>query len=151
MESMRSETKICSTCQSGARSLWTLGRPPVLSRRAEGNWNWLESCDECGSLWVSVPHEPHASFKFWTLWPSTLEVWRDLNERDEARIIHEWHDALLRETWMDLPTEERAHVEAWRDRTYRRYNPIDRDHETPVPERRYIQKSSDLAKYLVAG
>jgi hypothetical protein len=135
------------------RSLWTFGRPPTFVQRAVGNWNHLEECESCGALWVSVPHEPYASFRFWTLWPSSAEVWRRLNDRDQALIIHEWHDAVLRETWSELPAAEREHVEAWRERTYRRFNPIDRERAAGAQGPHFVQKASDLARYVreVAG
>jgi len=136
----------CSTCEADERSLWTYGRPPALVRRIVGNWNFLEACETCGTLWIMVPHEPYASFTFWTRWPSTFEEWRRLDGKDEARIVHEWHDAVLRETWSALPEDERAYVEAWRERTYRHYNPIDRGPEMPRPT--HVRRASDLQKYL---
>jgi len=136
----------CSSCEAPDRVIWSYGRPPKLSCRDVGNWNSLEQCESCSALWVSVPHEPYASFTFWTLWPSDAVVWRRLNDRENGRIIHEWHDALLREAWEKLPEEERAHVEAWRVRTYRHYNPIDRGPDVPLPH--YVKNSADLQAYL---
>lgn len=77
-------------------------------------------------------------------------MWQHLNERDDARIIHEWHDAVLRETWTKLPIDERAHVDTWRDRTYRNFNPIDLSSAVNAPKPRYIERAADLAKYLRA-
>jgi hypothetical protein len=139
----------CPTCDADERSLWTFGRPPALVEKSVGNWNTLEECKTCGALWVQIPHEPYASFRFWTRWPSTFENWRRLNDREEALIVHEWHNAVLRETWADLPADERAHVEAWRERTYRHYNPIDRGPDTPKPT--YVQSASDLQNYISAS
>jgi hypothetical protein len=47
--------------------------------------------------------------------------------------VHEWHDALVRETYTSLSLEEQRWVEEWRDRTYRHYNPIDRGPDMPMP------------------
>ena len=32
-------------------------------------------------------------------------------------LLGEWHDAVIRESWLDLPGKERALVERWRERT----------------------------------
>src|SRR3954454_19158632 len=100
----------CPSCEAPNRVVWTYGRRPTLVRLDVGNWNSLERCASCNALWVSVPHEPHASFTFWTLWPADDIAWRRLNGRDDGRIIHEWHDAVLRDAWQSLPADERAHV-----------------------------------------
>ena len=136
----------CSRCGAPDRLLWTFGQPPNLEELETGDWNWLEQCEACGSLWVCVAYEPYASFKFWTLWPGTRDSWARLNSRENARIVHEWHAAVLRENWHKLPLGERGHVEAWRDRTYRHYNPIDRGPDVPKPVD--ISTPSDIDKFL---
>jgi hypothetical protein len=82
---------------------------------------------------------------FLTAWPYGPELFQRLSARDNARILHEWHDAVIRENWMQLSAEEIAWVEQWRDRTYRHYNPIDRGPEIEPP--RFIHEAHELARY----
>jgi hypothetical protein len=139
----------CTSCLAPLRRCWTYGRRPLLTALEHGDWNSLEQCAQCGALWVSVPHEPYASFPFWTLWPGDVQAWQRLNAFDGALVIHEWHDACLRETWTCLPADEQAHVQVWRERTYRYHNAIDRG--ASLPPGRYVQASSDLQRYLSPG
>ena len=139
----------CEICERPGRTIWTFGRRPTLEDVSVGNWNSLEKCAGCGSLWVSVPHEPYASFPFWTWWPSDETNWSQLNERDSALIVHEWHNAVIREQWPSLPDDEQVHVERWRDRTYRHYNPIDRGPDVGRPK--FVETVADVSKYLSEG
>lgn len=135
----------CEGCERPNRTLWAFWRTPKLDEVSVGNWNSLEKCPLCGALWVSVPHEPYASFRFWTWWPSDEENWSRLNQEDSALVIHEWHDAVIREKWSSLPAAEREHVQGWRDRTYRHYNPIDRGPDVGQPE--FVKTAADLSKF----
>jgi hypothetical protein len=109
----------------------------------------LLKCPDCGQLWCEVPHEPYASFLFWTAWPSTEEQWRRLIQIDQGRILHDWHDAVLREDYALLEGEEKEAVAFWRERTYRHYNPIDRSPEFSKPK--YCSTSKDIEKYVEQG
>ena len=136
---------VCSSCEMPVRHLWTFGMHPQFIGVGSGDWNTLEQCAECGALWVCVPHEPYESCRFWTPWSSDAATWRRLNAREHALIIHEWHNAVLRENWELLSPPELEHVEWWRNRTYRSLNAIDRKNERPV---QYVEKSTDLQSYL---
>lgn len=143
VEGVAQETA-CENCERPNRTLWTFGLKPNLAVVSDGDWNSLERCAECGSLWVYVPHEPYAAFPFWTWWPSDEANWSSLNDRD-SRIIHEWHNAVIRETWPSLPQPEQAHVEHWRDRTYRGHNPIDGGPSFGQPA--FVETVADLSKF----
>ena len=136
---------MCPTCQSPERVLWTFGNYPRLPDVQVGNWMTLHQCRDCGAHWCSVPHEPHGGYVFLTAWPYRAELFARLNERDDAAILHEWHDAVIRENWMHLSAEEIAWIEQWRDRTYRNYNPIDRGPEKKQP--RFIREARDIDRY----
>lgn len=140
---------MCQTCDRPTRSLWTYDNYPKLVDVTVGNWMSLQRCSECGALWCSVPHEPYASFTFLTAWPYDERAWQAIHDIDEARHLHEWHDAVIREHWQELPNDERDAVERWRDRTYRHYNPIDRGPDVPKPK--YIQVASDLASFVASA
>lgn len=137
---------MCDTCGRPQRSLWTFENYPQLAEVKVGNWIALQRCPECSALWCEVPHEPYASFTFLTAWPFDEQAWQSVHDIDEARPLHEWHDAVIRENWEELPRPEREAVERWRDRTYRHYNPIDRGPEVPKPK--YIHVASELASVV---
>jgi len=82
---------------------------------------------------------------FLTAWPYTSELFHKLNARDDAIILHEWHDAVIRENWERLSPEEISWVEQWRTRTYRHYNPIDRGPEMKLP--RFIHEAREISRY----
>ena len=111
-----------------------------------GNWVTLQRCPSAMHFGGEVPHEPYASFTFLTAWPYDERIWQIANDTDQAMPLHEWHDAVIRESWMELPASERDAVERWRDRTYRHYNPIDCGPDMPQPK--YIKKTSDLAAFF---
>ncbi len=139
-----SDTKImsCSNCQAPQRLLWTFGKLPKLDEVETGNWNEIKRCTTCDGLWVSVTHEPCVAFEFLPYWPYDVPTWRGLNSRDNAKPIHEWHNAVIRENWQSLPENEKQLIEQWRIRTYRNYNPIDRgtDEKPPV----YVASAMDI-------
>jgi hypothetical protein len=82
---------------------------------------------------------------FLTAWPYKPELFRQLDARENAVILHEWHDAVIRENWHRLSSEEVAWIEQWGDRTYRHYNPIDRGPEMKPP--RFIHEARDIGRY----
>jgi len=125
--------------------MWTFGNYPRLPEVQVGNWITLHRCPDCTAYWCSVPHEPYGGYTFLTAWPYGSELFEQLNARDNATILHEWHDAVIRENWMRLSAEEVSWVEQWRDRTYRHYNPIDRGPEMKQP--RFIHEVRELARY----
>ena len=145
MVDQNAKTK-CDNCESPDRLLWTLGRLPVLESVSVGDWNKLKCCSSCNALWVSVPHEPYASFEFVTLWPSTQIQWERLNSEDAARVVHQWHNAVIAEQWANLPELEIEFVDRWRDRTYRNYNPIDAGPGYTPPT--IIKHSDDLTRLI---
>jgi hypothetical protein len=142
---MMEHTMGCSSCEAPTRQLWTFGIHPQFNGVGSGEWNTLEECLECAALWVGVPHEPYGSCHFWTPWPADVAAWRRLNAREHALIIHEWHNAVLRENWQLLSPPELKHIEWWRIRTNRSLNAIDRNGERPV---RYVENSADLRQFL---
>jgi hypothetical protein len=133
----------CETCEHPERSLWSYCNYPRLPDVAVGSWMALKQCPTCHAFWCEVPHEPYASFTFLTAWPYDEATWRRIHSLDDAKTLHEWHDAVIRERWQSLSVDERKAIEQWRDRTYRHYNCIDRGPEMPEPLR--IKKSTDLA------
>ena len=136
----------CDNCSAPNRLLWTFGRLPLLESVAVGDWNELKRCSTCSVLWVSVPHEPYASFEFVTLWPFNQSQWQRLNADGSARAILQWHDAVISEQWETLPESEIEFVNRWRDRTYRNYNPIDAGPGYKKPT--IITHSADLMRLI---
>lgn len=137
---------MCSTCESPERVLWTYASYPTLDEVALGNWMCLRRCPDCGHLWCEVPHEPYASFTFLTSWPYAQDDWQRIHDQDNATTLHEWHDAVIRENWQGLASQEREAIDRWRDRTYRHYNPIDRGPDVPIPKK--IKRASDIDRVL---
>jgi hypothetical protein len=137
----------CRNC--GAHARW-LRCPDRDTRRARfetlvpGARLALQRCPACGALWVCGRHEPRGTQRFWTLWPYDAAAWGRLRALpDGEALLGEWHDALLRESWLDLPGKERALVERWRERTKRERNPIDR-REPAI----FIARSTEIARYV---
>lgn len=137
---------MCPTCESPDRVLWTFGNYPKLVTERVGNWIALERCQSCGARWCSVPHEPYGGYTFLTAWPYDVVVFDQLNAQHGARVLHEWHDAVIRESWQSLSAEEIVWVEEWRDRSYRHYNPIDRGPDVKPPW--FVRESSEISRYV---
>jgi hypothetical protein len=107
----------------------------------------LERCPACTGLWACGRHEPRGAQRFWTLWPFDAAAWDRVRSLPEgARLLREWHDAVLRESWLDLPGKERAVVERWRERTHREHNAID-SREPP----RFLAHSGDVVRWLAGA
>jgi hypothetical protein len=136
---------MCEECGQPSRVLWTFGQHPGFDEVSVGNWAALVRCRECGSLWVESPYEPYASFTFYARWPLDEKAWHELQKIEKGLPILEWHSMMIREKWQELPIEDRNHVERWRDRTYRQYNPIDGSGYTWT----LVRKSADLQRVLV--
>lgn len=118
-------SEFCAECGAPERRLWSFALYRTFKVVAVENWMSLKECEACGRLWCEVPHEPYASFSFWTLWPGTREQWARLILKDAGRACPGWHDSVIREDYLLLPKDEQVAIEQWRDRTYRRFNPID--------------------------
>jgi hypothetical protein len=82
---------------------------------------------------------------FLTAWPYGAEIFDRLNSRENAVILHEWHDAVIRESWKNLSAEEVSWIEQWRHRTYYHYNPIDRGPEMKEPG--FVRRAADIQLY----
>jgi hypothetical protein len=136
----------CTVCQHPTRRLWTYQVHPDFIHIQTGNWISLKECPECHQYWCEVPHEPYASFPFWTAWPYSKSEWVRLNTMDDALILHEWHTNIIREDFAGLPPIDQEAVEAWRNRTYRNFNAIDQ-----TPEFRYCNSSSAIETYITTN
>jgi hypothetical protein len=87
------------------------------------------------------PYEPYLSFTFLAAWPYDQPTWRAIHDLDNGNTLLEWHKAMIREHWMELPDEERENVERWRQRSYG-HNPID---QSPSMTRLApLEKSSEM-------
>ncbi len=132
---------MCETCGHPDRVLWGCGDFPKMPDVDKGNYVILQRCEQCGALWCMSPYEPYLSFTFLAAWPYGQHEWRVVHNLDNGNTLLEWHAAMIREHWQELPGNERQHVERWRKRSYG-HNPIDRLPLTahPVP----LQKSSEM-------
>ncbi|MTJ00373.1 MAG: hypothetical protein FH752_17315 [Marinobacter adhaerens] len=109
------------------------------------NWISLKLCPECGTLWCFVPYEPYASFSFLVKWPYDEKCFGSIAEIGDARVLHEWHGAFLRENWRSLVTDEIEAIDRWRQCTYMSHNPIDKDlAEYP---NKYLSSASEIVRY----
>jgi len=135
----------CTLCQAPFRRLWAIKGYPVLPTIFNGNWISLQKCPLCNTFWVYAPYEPYASFIFMSVWPYDETTFRQFNFIDNALILHEWQGATIREQWQELPLNEQDLVEAWRDRTYRSFNPIDSGSTYAKPK--YIRETNDIKEY----
>ena len=122
-------------------SFGVAGAFPQLLDVDKGNDVILQRCEPCGTLWCMSPYEPYLSFTFLAAWPYGQQEWRMVHDLDNGNTLLEWHAAMIRENWKELPDDERQHVERWRKRSYG-HNPIDRLPLTthPVP----LQNSSEM-------
>ena len=80
-----------------------------------------------------------------TAWPYDDTTFRQLNFIDNALILHEWQNAFIREKWQELASDEQQLVDAWRDRTYRSYNPINNGSTFNKPK--YIHQANDIKRF----
>jgi hypothetical protein len=99
-------------------------RKPVVTRVQAGYYIALDRCEVCGALWCESPYEPYSSFSFLAWWPYDEARWRKLNGADNGHLLRGWHAFQVREHYCNLPTEELAQVEWFRQRTLG-HNPID--------------------------
>lgn len=53
-----------------------------------------------------MPHEPYGGYMFFTAWSYDASSFNKLNEKDSALVLHEWHDAIIREYWQSLTPED---------------------------------------------
>jgi hypothetical protein len=86
----------------------------------------LEQCTACHTLWVFVPWEPYASYPYLVRWEYSPEDWQRLIDLDNAEILHKWHAAKIIELYGTLNDEDKAEMEAHRQRSYGRW-PLDRE------------------------
>jgi hypothetical protein len=134
----------CERCRAPVRRLWARAEAVGFESLVAAAWIELQRCPRCPALWVCGRHEPHGAQRLWTLWPNDRGRFEALlGAPDGEQILGEWHDAVVRECWLDLPPAERAEVERWRERTRREHNPIDR--RTPA---RFVDRSVDVSRYL---
>ncbi len=152
---MNQPIKGCENCQAPRRKLWTYGRKPSLNDVGVYNWLTLLKCSACEQLWASSPYEPYAAFEFLVAWPYARLQWEAVHElsadlphpqQSTGQILREWHEAMIREQWKTLPPDEQQFVTAWRDRSYRHYNCIDRGPEFPT--RQFVERSDEIAQFL---
>jgi hypothetical protein len=134
----------CDRCGAPARRLRARGDAVGFETLGAAGWIELQRCPGCRALWACARHEPHGARRLWTLWPHERERFEALlGAPDGEQILGEWHAAVLREDWLDLPPAERAELERWRERTGRRLNPIDQ--RSPA---RFVGRSADLGRHL---
>lgn len=152
---MSQHSESCESCLAPQRTLWTYGRKPRLSDVGVYNWLTLLKCPACEQLWASSPYEPYAAFEFTVAWPYSRLQWETVHElgagledaqQTSGQILREWHQAMIREHWKTLPPEEQEFVTAWRERSYRHYNCIDRGKEFPAPQ--FVERSDEIAQFL---
>lgn len=136
---------MCPTCESPKRVLWTFHNLPHLVIERLENWMALERCQACGALWCAVPHEPHG-YMLLTAWPYDTAVFDRLIAQHHGHILHEWHDAVIRETWQNLSAKEVEWIEEWRNRSHRNDNPIDQGPDMRPPQ--FVHESSEISRYL---
>lgn len=118
-------TRMCDACGRPDRTLWGCGKFPKLPDVDKGNYITLQRCENCEALWCLSPYEPYLSFEFLAAWPHNQQIWRAVHNLDDGSTLLSWHEAMIREHWIELPDDERKHVEYWRKRSYG-HNPIDR-------------------------
>jgi hypothetical protein len=143
------ERAACPFCGYPDRELLTPAHMPRLRRVEMGNWILLKSCPECGQLWCEVPHGPWASYSLAAAWPCGRGEFRRLNDVENARILHEWHMAVVRRRAGSLPPSERTGVEQWLRRLGDGHGVVDNGPWRLAPE--YVREPSDLELYIRGG
>jgi hypothetical protein len=107
----------CEYCESDRRKLWPANRAPKLEEVAAGNWQKLLKCSQCKALWVEVPYEPYASYKYVVLWPFGLEAWTKLDSYDKGYSIQRWHHQTVMEEGPKLAGKDQEAILAHQRRT----------------------------------
>jgi hypothetical protein len=136
----------CGSCGAPGRRLRCPPKPGKSARfepLVPGERLELQRCASCGAFWSRKQHES-GGLRSWALWPDDESAWNVVRAQPAGEaVLGEWHDAVLRESWLDLAGKERAVVERWRERTHREHNPIDR-REPP----RFLARSDELTRVL---
>ena len=141
-----SEEIACSCCGYPDRELLTPGCSSTLKRVEMGNWVTLKRCPECGQLWCEVPHGSGASYRLAAAWPCTRADFHRLNGLENARILHEWHVAMLRQNLHMLPDPERVGVEELLDGRESEHGVVDYGPWRFNP--RFVRRPEDLERYV---
>ena len=63
-------------------------------------------------------------------------------EKHEGKLLHEWHNWVIYEDYEKVDDLERKTIEAWRERTYNNFNPID------SPSRDLLNSSDEIEMHI---
>jgi len=91
---------------------------PAWKRVQLGNWIELVRCLKCNRLWCVVPFEPYASFPYAVRWHRSEQEWNQLNELDDARVLHRWHKARMQALRSEADEQDERAIEWHRKRSY---------------------------------
>ncbi len=141
-----SEVTVCPCCGYPERELLTPGCLPEMRRVEMGNWMTLKRCPECGQLWCEVPHGAGASYRLAAAWPCDRANFHRLNGLENARILHEWHMAMVRENLDLLPDAERSGVADLLANLGSGHGVVDHGPWRFQPE--FVLKPEDLQRYV---
>lgn len=111
-----------------------------------GNWMLLKVCPECGQLWCEVPHGPGATYSLAAAWPFSRGDFHRLNGLENARILHEWHMAMVRENLGGLPDSERSAVEDLLARLGSGHGVVEHGPWRFRPE--FVREAGDIRRYV---
>jgi hypothetical protein len=65
-------------------------------------WFILDSCPNCGALWVEAVYEPYASFKYLIRWPRSADEWVQVAKVESGLILSQWCGYEIRRAWKQM-------------------------------------------------
>ena len=109
----RDRRPLCKNCQYPERSLWAVGPPyPGWDTIEAANFVSLVRCPECKQLWIEIPYEPFASFRYAVRWPFSESVFSMTMNKDAGLTLSRWHEAEVRVLANDADDQTLAHIDA---------------------------------------
>ena len=108
----------CKNCEFPIRKVWPpLGNVPKFIDIDSQNWMSLSKCGSCKTLWVSVPYEPYASFKYSVVWNKNETQWKNEISKDEGKELHNWHKSELLKYRDTLSQQDIEAIQTHRERS----------------------------------
>lgn len=111
-------------CGAPSRWVWPPNRGPRLSKLKQEGSFILDSCPDCGALWVEAVYEPYASFRCLIRWQRSADQWAQNAKLESGMVMSQWCGYEIRRAWKQMSDDDRAAVQHHRHRSVGR-NPVD--------------------------
>ena len=71
----------------------------------------LVLCQDCGSLFITVPYVPQASYLYFLDWPYSRHFWFEVAKLEAGALLSPWCTYRIRQAWPSLSVEEKTSVQ----------------------------------------